>query len=142
MNTIKQYQKTAEDEDPPPQVRSSEVTVSVSVPPTIDPPSSVDLSVFQDGQDQQGLYMVHDDFSYLFDRHPQNDGLPQQLTVDFEITNTDPRGQPECMAAAYHPFTGREARGLTLTVQPLSDAVVTMTTKTMALGDVGPTSAA
>ncbi|EER15451.1 hypothetical protein Pmar_PMAR018805 [Perkinsus marinus ATCC 50983] len=122
VNTIKQYQKTAEDEDPPPQVRSSEVTVSVSVPPTIDPPSSVDLSVFQDGQDQQGLYMVHDDFSYLFDRHPQNDGLPQQLTVDFEITNTDPRG--------------REARGLTLTVQPLSDAVVTMTTKTMALGDV------
>ncbi|KAF4679247.1 hypothetical protein FOZ60_015313 [Perkinsus olseni] len=94
------------------QLPPREVDVKVHVPTTIDPPTSVDELAFQPDQDDlQGLFMQHD-------------GLPQQITVQFEITNTEARG--------------RAAGGLTLSVQPLSDAITTLMPKIISLPDVQP----
>ncbi|KAF4741097.1 hypothetical protein FOZ62_031835, partial [Perkinsus olseni] len=93
------------------QLPPREVDVKVHVPTTIDPPTSVDELAFQPDQDDlQGLFM--------------HDGLPQQITVQFEITNTEARG--------------RAAGGLTLSVQPLSDAITTLMPKIISLPDVQP----
>ncbi|KAF4663058.1 hypothetical protein FOZ61_001993 [Perkinsus olseni] len=114
LDAIRRHHQEKEEAGQPAeeQLPPREVHVKVHVPSTIDPPTSVDELAFQPEQDDlQGLFMQHD-------------GLPQQITVEFEITNTDVRG--------------RAARGLTLSVQPLSDAITTLMPKIMSLPDVQP----